>query len=402
MKYLILLSDGMSGFPLAKLDGKTTLGSAQTPNMNKLACSGEIGMVATTPEGMEPGSDVTNMSLFGYDPEKYYTGRAPLEALSMGIELGENDVAFRCNLVNLLHHEGRVYMHDYSAGHITTDEGNELIKGLEDLLKLEKIKFFPGISYRNIMVYYDCPEELEKLKLFPPHDIIGKPIKDYLPEDWGKSEIIWLMTQAQTYFHQHNVNKKRIESDKLPANSIWLWGQGKKPGFKPFKEKFGFTGGVVAAVDLIKGIGVAANLEIADVEGATGYIDTNYKGKADAALKFLEKHDFVFLHVEAADESGHEGNIENKIKAIEYFDEKIIGYLLEKMEKFGEFKILITPDHPTPIEKRTHVPDPVPFILYDSRKGLKACSIKFSEEEALKSSLKFDAGFKLTEYFFRI
>ncbi len=402
MKYLILLSDGMAGWPLKELNGKTTLEAANTPNMDKLAANGEIGLVATTPEGMEPGSDVTNMSLFGYDPKKYYTGRAPLEALSMGIKLGKHDVAFRCNLVNLLHYEGRVYMHDYSAGHITTEEGNRLIEDFNNLLKLENIKFFPGISYRNIMVYYNCPEYIEKLKLTPPHDIIGKEVKDFLPENWGESEIVWLMTQSQTFFHQHEVNKKRLEREKLPANSIWLWGQGKKPDFPLFKDKFSITGGVIAAVDLIKGIGIAAGLEIKDIDGATGYIDTNYKGKADGALELLKKHDFVFLHVEAADESGHEGNIENKIKAIEYFDEKIVGYLLNKLKsKFDSFKILITPDHPTPIEKRTHIPDPVPFILYESSKKLTDKKVKFSEKEAEATKNFFNAGFKLTEYFIK-
>jgi 2,3-bisphosphoglycerate-independent phosphoglycerate mutase len=402
MKYIILLSDGMAGWPLKELNGKTTLEAAKTPNMDKLAAHGEIGLVATTPEGMEPGSDVTNMSLFGYDPQKYYTGRAPLEALSMGIKLSENDVAFRCNLVNLLHYEGRVYMHDYSAGHITTEEGNRLIEDFNNLLKLENIKFFPGISYRNIMVCYNCPDHIKNVKLYPPHDIIGKEVKYYLPDNWGQNEIVWLMTQSQTFFHQHEVNKKRLEQEKLPANSIWLWGQGKKPALPLFKEQYSITGGVIAAVDLIKGIGVAAGLEIQDIEGATGYIDTNYKGKADATLELLEKHDFVFLHVEAADESGHEGNIENKIKAIEYFDEKIVGYLLDKLEaKFDEYKILITPDHPTPIEKRTHIPDPVPFILYSSKDKLTDKNIKFSEKEAEQAKNLYDAGFKLTEHFLK-
>ncbi len=400
MKYIILLSDGMSGYPLEELNNQTTLEAAKTPFMDKLAANGQIGLVQTTPKGMEPGSDVTNMSLFGYEPEIYYTGRAPLEALSMGIQLSENDVAFRCNLVNLLHHEGRVYMHDYSAGHIDTEEGNQLIRDLNTLLKLENIRFFPGISYRNILVYNNCPEKLANIKLTPPHDILGKEVRHYLPEDWGSNEIIWLMTQSQTFFHQHKVNKHRIEADKLPANSIWLWGQGKKPGFMKFKDKFGITGGVIAAVDLIKGIGIAADLEIKNIEGATGYIDTNYKGKADAAIEVLQNNDFVFLHVEAADESGHEGNIEHKIKAIENFDEKIVGYMLSKLkERYSDFKILITPDHPTPIEKRTHVAEPVPFIIYSSHNSSDKSGVKFSERVAAESKLLFDTGYQLTEYF---
>ena len=380
MKYLVLLADGMAGWEVEELGNKTTLEAANTPYMNRLSKNGEIGIAHTVPKGMEPGSDITNMSLFGYDPEKYYTGRAPLEALSMGIQLGENDVAFRCNLVNLLHYEGRVYMHDYSAGHITTEEGNELIKGLDELLNLENIKFFPGISYRNIMVYYNCPEKIEKEKLFPPHDIIGKEIKDFLPENWTTNEIVWLMTQSQTYFFQHSVNKKRIEAEKLPANSIWLWGQGKKPDFPEFKIKNGVDGVVIAAVDLIKGIGEAAGLQNISVEGATGYIDTNYKGKADAALKALETKDFVYLHVEASDEAGHEGSYEKKLKAIEYFDEKIVGYLYENLKNKGfDFKFLITADHPTPVKKRTHTSEPVPYIIFSSKGEKNYNSDNFSE-----------------------
>ncbi len=398
MKYLILLADGMAGWKLKELDGKTTLEAADTPFMNKLASQGEVGMAHTVPQGMEPGSDITNMSLFGYAPEKYYTGRAPLEALSMGINLGETDVAFRCNLVNLLHYEGRVYMHDYSAGHITTEEGNELIKGLDNLLKLDNIKFFPGISYRNIMVYYNCPETVEKEKLYPPHDIIGKEVKDYLPDNWASNEIVWLMTQSQTFFYQHSINKKRIEQQKLTANSIWLWGQGRKPDFPDFKSKNSLDGAVIAAVDLIKGIGEAAGLENINVEGATGYLDTNYRGKADAALKALESKDFVYLHVEASDEAGHEGSFENKIKAIEYFDEKIVGYLYENLKSQGiEFKFLITADHPTPVEKRTHTSEPVPFIIFSSEQDKSSGSVNFSEDFAENSGVTVNSGVELFE-----
>jgi 2,3-bisphosphoglycerate-independent phosphoglycerate mutase len=400
MKYLILLADGMAGWPIKDLGDKTTLEAANTPFMDLLASKGEIGLAKTVPENMEPGSDITNMGLMGYDPAKYYTGRAPLEALSMDIELLEEDVAFRCNLVNLLHHEGRVYMHDYSAGHITTEEGRELIEGLDKLLNLDNIKFFPGISYRHIMVCYNCPEHIANEKLFPPHDIMGKEVKDYLPENWENNLIVWLMTQAQTYLFQHSVNKKRIEEQKLPANSIWLWGQGKKPSFPLFKEKNNLDGAVIAAVDLIKGIGKAAGLDVVDVEGATGYLDTNYKGKADAALKALEDKNFVYLHVEASDETGHEGNAEKKIKAIENFDKKIIGYIYEKLILSGEnFKILITADHPTPVEKRTHTNDPVPFIIYSSNNEKNNKIDNFSEKIAEKSKNILKSGVELFEKF---
>ena len=401
MKYIVLLADGMAGWPLKELSNRTTLEATKTENMNYLATNGEIGMVQTTPEGMSPGSDVTNMSLFGYDPKKYYTGRAPLEALSMGIDLKENDVAFRCNLVNLLHYEQRVFMHDYSAGHISTEEGKKLIEDMDRFFNFEDIKFFPGISYRHICVFYNCPEEIANTKLYPPHDIIGEPIIKYLPEDWINNKIVWLITQAQTYLAQHEINKKRIEENKLPANSIWLWGQGKKPLFESFKEKFRLNGAVIAAVDLIKGIGVAAGLDIINVEGATGYLDTNYEGKAQAAIDALKEKDYVYLHVEASDEAGHEGSIEKKIQAIEYFDKRIVEPIFKKLKERNEdFRILLTADHPTPIEKKTHTSEPVPFIIYDSRFDKNDENlVNFSEKVAQKSDKFFKSGVELAEYF---
>ncbi len=402
MKYIILLADGMAGWKLNELGGKTTLEAANTPNMNYLASNGEIGMVKTTPEGMEPGSDVTNMGLFGYEPEKYYTGRAPLEALSMGIELGENDVAFRCNLVNLLQYEQRVFMHDYSAGHISTEEGRKLIEDMDKFFNFDNIKFFPGISYRHICVFYNCPDDIANTKLYPPHDIVGEPIIKYLPEDWIDNKIVWLITQAQTFLAQHEINKKRIEQNKLPANSIWLWGQGKKPLFESFKKKFGLNGAVIAAVDLIKGIGVAADLEVINVEGATGYLDTNYEGKAQAAIEALKKgKDFIYLHVEASDEAGHEGSIDKKIRAIEYFDKRIVEPVFNFLKQCeDDYKILVTADHPTPIKKKTHTDEPVPYIIYDSRKNRKLeRKINFSEEEAKKTKNYFSSAVNLTKYF---
>ncbi len=403
MKYIVLIADGMAGWQLKELEGKTTLETANTPNMNRLCANGIIGLVKTTPDGFPPGSDVTNMALMGYEPEKYYTGRAPLEALSMGIDLKENDVAFRCNLVTLLHYEQRVYMHDYSAGHISTEEAKILIEDMNNFFNFQDIKFFPGISYRHICVFYNCPEEVANEKLYPPHDIIGKPIIEYLPKNWENNIIVWLITQAQTFLNQHEINKKRINEGKLPANSIWLWGQGKKPELEKFEKKFGLKGAVISAVDLIRGIGVSAGMEIINVKGATGYLDTNYEGKAQSAINALNKNDFVYVHVEASDEAGHEGSIEKKVKAIEFFDKRIVGVILENLkEKNFPYKILITADHPTPIEKRTHTNEPVPFIIYDSRKKFSISkNFNFSEKIAKESGIFYNSGVELIKNFLK-
>ena len=394
MKYIVLLGDGMSDQPLDQLNGLTPLQAAATPHMDFMAQRGRLGLACTVPEGYPPGSDVANLSVFGYDPKSCYTGRSPLEAASMGIELGPDDVAFRVNLVNLEPHAGGLYMKDYSAGHISSEEGRELVEFLQRELGGDEFQFYPGIGYRHLMVWRNGSD---KLTATPPHDITGKSVIDYLPRGEGEDRLMELMNHAQMLLHGHPVNKKRDEEEKPPANSIWLWGQGKAPVIEPYLTRFGLSGAVISAVDLIRGIGVCAGLEIIKVEGATGYIDTNYEGKTRAALEALERSDFVFLHVEAPDEASHTGNLEHKIRAIEDFDAKIVGPVLEGIRKFGDYRILCTPDHPTPLSIMTHTADPVPFILYAGETDLKPGVSGYSETAARETGLYLEDGYRLME-----
>ena len=363
MKYLVLLGDGMADEPMDELDGKTVLEYAHTPNMDKLALCSEVGMTQTVPEGFHPGSDVANLSVFGYDPATCYSGRSPLEAASMGVELGPDDVAFRLNLVDIIHNYGKLYMHDFSAGHISSDEARILIEALKEHLEGDGIEFYPGVSYRHLMVWRNGSD---KMVCTPPHDIINQSIEDKLPSGEGADTLIKLTTSAQMILNNHPVNKARAKAGKSVANSIWLWGQGKAPHMQTYQEKFGIEGTVISAVDLIKGIGIYAGMDAVDVPGATGYVDTNYAGKVEAALNALKHKDFVYVHVEAPDEAGHSGDVAEKIQAIEQFDEKIVGAVLAGLEGFGPYRILIMPDHPTPLHLRTHSMDPVPYILHDS------------------------------------
>nr|WP_320116253.1 cofactor-independent phosphoglycerate mutase [uncultured Desulfuromonas sp.] len=383
MKYLVLLGDGMADEPLEALNGKTPLEHAATPNMDKLATLGEIGLAETVPNGFHPGSDVANLSVFGYDPSQCYTGRSPLEAASMHVELGPDDVAFRLNLVDIMHHYGKLYMADFAAGHISTEEARQIIDTLQEELGDERFEFYPGVSYRHLMVWRNGKDQME---FVPPHDIINQSIEDKMPKGEGADELIHLMNSAQMLLSNHPVNVKRTHDGKAPANSIWLWGHGKAPQMETYQEKFGLSGAVISAVDLIKGIGIYAGLEIIDVPGATGYIDTNYQGKAQAALDALQRHDFVYLHVEAPDEAGHSGDLEEKIKAIELFDEQVVGTILNQAEQLGDFRALVLPDHPTPVELRTHTPDPVPYILYASDGSLASSAERCYHEKAAKES----------------
>jgi len=363
MKYIVLLGDGMADEPMDELDGKTVLEYAKTPHMDTLAGVSEVGLAHTVPQGFSPGSDVANLSVFGYDPATCYSGRSPLEAASMGVELGPDDVAFRLNLVDIVHNYGKLYMHDFTAGHISTPEARTLIKTLQEELGEDGIEFYPGVSYRHLMVWR---KGKHLMKCTPPHDIINQSIEDKMPKGEGAEILIDLTTSAQMLLSNHPVNEKRIQEGKSIANSIWLWGQGKAPKMETYREKFAIDGSVVSAVDLIKGIGIYAGLDAIDVPGATGYVDTNYAGKVEAALQALQVKDFVYLHVEAPDEAGHSGNVAEKIKAIELFDEKIVGALLEQIADLGAYRILVMPDHPTPLHLRTHSMDPVPYILHDS------------------------------------
>lgn len=405
MKYIILLGDGMADRPRSDLGGRTCLQAARTPNLDRMATLGQIGMVRTVPAGFPPGSDVANLSVMGYDPRKYYTGRSPLEAASIGVQLGPDDVAYRCNLVTLRvssagggsERRRNAVMEDFSAGHISTQEARSLIEEIERKLGTEHIRFFPGVSYRHLMVWKGGKDRIE---CTPPHDIQDRSISDYLPSGEGADVINRLMEASADILTAHPVNKARLEQGKRTANSIWLWGQGKRPSMPTFREKYGLEGSVISAVDLTKGIGVYAGFEVVNVPGATGWIDTNYVGKAEHALFALKTRDIVYLHVEAPDEAGHTGDVRNKIKAIEDFDELVVGNILEGMRQFDEYRILAMPDHPTPIEIRTHSAEPVPFALYDSRHEREGDPVAYCEKIAeRKDAALFEKGYTLMDHF---
>jgi 2,3-bisphosphoglycerate-independent phosphoglycerate mutase len=394
MKYIVLLGDGMSDERIDELGGKTPLQAARTPNMDFMAKRGKLGLARTVPKGLPPGSDVANLSVFGYDPASCYTGRSPLEAASMGVALGENDVAFRVNLVNLHPHGSRIYMQDYSAGHISTADGRELLEELQNRLGDDEFQFYPGVGYRHLLVWRNGKERITTI---PPHDITGKDIVDFLPKGEGADRLINLMNSSQMLFHNHPQYKRRLADNQLPANSIWLWGQGKSPQMATFSDKFGLSGAVISAVDLIKGIGIYAGLEIINVPGATGYIDTNYRGKAEAALKALARKDYVYLHVEAPDEASHSGKLADKIRAIEDFDALVVGPVLEGIKEFGDYRILCTPDHPTPVERMTHTSEPVPFILYSGEQLTDEKVAGYDEDSAAATGLFVEEGYRLME-----
>ena len=399
MKYIVIIGDGMADRPLKELGGKTALQKALTPNMDRLAASGVAGSVRTVPADMHPGSDVANLSILGYDPHKYYSGRAPLEAASIGVRLDKNDVAFRCNLVTLKYNRSRTraIMEDYSSGHITTEEAAELIREIDTKLGTKRIKFYSGVSYRHLMVWSGGSPDVECV---PPHDITGKSIMDYLPVGEGDDVIRKIMVDSVDLLTDHPVNRKRIRNGKNPGNAVWLWGQGKKPAMPTFRKKYSLDGALISAVDLTKGLGIYAGFRILDVPGITGYLDTNYKGKADAALKALKETDFVYIHVEAPDEAGHSGKTRDKIKAIEDFDRLVVGTVLRGAKALGEYRVLLLPDHPTPVELRTHTGDPVPFVLFDSRDIRKNKGVQFDEKIVDRiDALSFEEGHKLMDFF---
>jgi 2,3-bisphosphoglycerate-independent phosphoglycerate mutase len=364
MKYLVVIGDGMADFAVDELGGKTPLMAARKPNIDRCAREGFCGQVITVPPGFSPGSDVAGMSLFGYDPAECYTGRAPIEAYGMGLRLDQGDVAFRCNLVYLDARGSKVLMGDYCADHITTEEARRLVEDFAAAVGGEEFQFFPGVSYRHLIRWKNGKSDMVTT---PPHDITDKEVIDYLPQGAGASELIRLMSDSQIFLKEHPVNRERAGRGLLPANSIWLWGQGTKPHFTTFYEKYKVRGAVVAAVDLVKGIGALAGFETPHVEGATGYLDTDYGAKAKKALELLERYDIVYVHVEAPDEASHEGSLHEKIKAIESIDEKVVGYLLEHMGQ--DVRLLIVTDHATPLSMRTHYACPVPFTVF--QKGRK-------------------------------
>jgi 2,3-bisphosphoglycerate-independent phosphoglycerate mutase len=362
MKYVILLGDGMSDWPVEALGGKTPLQAAHTPHMDQLARLGQTGQAWTIPEGMSTGSDVAALTILGYDTRTLYTGRSPLEAASMGISLQLSDVALRCNLVVFGAEQEHKTMADFSGGHITTEEARPLIATLNAELGNDTFQFYPGVSYRHCLVWR---EGLVGMTLTPPHDITGRPIDTYLPRGEGAKTLCRLMDASQTILADHPVNVQRRAHGEPAISSIWLWGAGRRPQIPSFRERYGLTGAVISAVDLHKGLALYAGLEPTSVPGATGWLDTNYAGKVEYALKALQSKDFVFLHVEAPDEAGHQGDVAAKVQAIEDFDAKVVGPMLEGLHKyFGDFRVLLLPDHPTPIALKTHVREPVPIALY--------------------------------------
>lgn len=396
MKYVVLIGDGMADYPVPELNNKTPLEVAYKPNMDYLARNGEMGLVKTIPDSLQPGSDVANLSVFGYDPELYYTGRSPLEAVSMGIDLGDIDVAIRCNLVTLSD-EGKYEdktMIDYSSGEITTDEARELIKEISGELNSADFSFYPGISYRHCLVWKNGNLNL---KLTPPHDISGKKVANYLPEGEGSELLLSLMKKSTEILKDHPVNRNRVKNGLNPATSIWLWGQGRKPSLKTFYEKFNLSGSVISAVDLVRGIGILAGLKPVYVEGATGNIHTNYKGKAMAALKELESgSDFVYIHVEAPDECGHQGLAESKVKSIELIDAELLAPLMEGLSGW-DYSILMLPDHPTPLSTRTHSRDPVPYVIYRKNSSQKNSGGSYCEKNAASTGIFVEKGHTLIE-----
>jgi 2,3-bisphosphoglycerate-independent phosphoglycerate mutase len=394
MKFIILQGDGMADYPLDVLGGKTPLEAARTPNMDWLAQRGEYGIAHVIPEGFPPGSDVGNMCIMGYDPAVYHTGRSPLEAASMGVALGPNDIAFRCNLVTLGGAGAETFMEDFTSGHISTKEAAELIRVIGSALGGDGIDFFPGVSYRHLMVWRNGKEEMATT---PPHDITDQKTAGYMPNGDGADRLLKLMRDSQAVLADHPVNKNRQAEGLRQATSIWLWGQGRAPQLPRLTERFGIKGGVISAVDIIHGLGVYAGLERIEVPGITGFLDTNYVGKGEYGVRSLERNDLVFIHVEATDEAGHMGDVEKKIQALEDFDEKVVGTVLKGMAHRKDWRVLLMPDHPTSIALKTHVSDPVPFVLYSPQEPRNNGTVGYNERDAAKTGVVAKQAFKLME-----
>lgn len=398
MKYLVMLCDGMADEPLEELGGKTPLEAAATPNMDRLAKVSEIGMVRTVPEEMAPGSDTANLSVIGYDPKCYYTGRSPLEALSIGVDMAPDDVSFRCNVVTLSEEEEKYEdrkILDHSSDEISTEEAAVLLEALKEGLKRDGYEFYVGTSYRHLLIW----KHGSVVELTPPHDILTKRIGEFLPKD---SLLREMMEKSYEILNHHPVNEARRKNGLKPANSAWFWGAGTRPALKAFEELHGKTGAMISAVDLLKGIAVGAGMQNLMVEGANGGLHTNYTGKAEAAVKALTEDgfDFVYIHVEAPDEMGHQGKVKDKIRSIEWIDEKIIGPVTERLSKQGQdFRMLVLPDHPTPICVRTHTADPVPYLLYDSTKNAQGAA-SYDEKHGMKSKIREEEGHRLIGHLF--
>ena len=400
MKYIVILGDGMADREIAEFGGKTILDVANKPNIDYMSEHGELGMVKTVPDGLKPGSDVANLSVMGYDVKNCYTGRSPLEAASIGVKLSDDDVTFRANLVTLSDDEpfSEKVMVDYSAGEISTSEAAELISAVEKELHTDLIHFYSGVSYRHLLVWRGGSTNVT---LTPPHDISDRKIGDYLPKGDNSEKLLELLKRSNEILKEHPINKKRIEEGKNPATSLWFWGEGTKPGIENFEKRYGIRGSVISAVDLLKGIAICADMKSIDVEGATGNWDTNFDGKAQAAFDALTKDgaDYVYIHMEAPDECGHQGNAEKKKLSVELIDEKVVGFLKATLDAHNiEYKMLIMPDHPTPVSIKTHTKDPVPFVIYSSlKKG--GSGLSYSEKNAEKTGVYFGSGVELARHF---
>ncbi|MDO4317564.1 MAG: cofactor-independent phosphoglycerate mutase [Lachnospiraceae bacterium] len=394
MKYLVVLGDGMADEPLEALGGKTPLAFAKTPVMDELAKTGEVGLVKTIPDGMKPGSDTANLAVLGYDPKLYYTGRSPLEALSIGVAMKDTDVALRCNLVTLSEEEPyeEKTILDHSASEITTEEAAVLLDAVRKQLEWEGYHFYVGVSYRHLLIR----NRGRIVELTPPHDILERKIGAYLPDD---ETLLAMQKRSFAILNEHPVNLARAAKGLHKANSLWFWGAGTRPSLRSFEEKNGKKGAMISAVDLLKGIAVGAGMRNIDVPGATGGLETNYEGKAQAAVKTLLENgdDFVYIHLEAPDEMGHQGSAERKIKAIEYLDARVLRVVKEAMDKSGEdYRLLVMPDHPTPVRLRTHTPDPIPYLLYDSRRDIHTAAA-YNEAEAKNTGICREEGFRLMD-----
>ena len=400
MKYLVMLCDGMADEPNEALGNSTPMEKANKPCMDSLAAKAEVGIVKTVAEGLKPGSDVANLSVLGYEPAVSYSGRSPLEAASIGIDLKDTDVTLRCNLVTLSDdedYENKTIL-DYCADDISSEEAKILIEYIQEKLGNDVFRFYPGVSYRHCLVWSNGNPHPGVLT--PPHDITGKVITDYIPKGEDVDELYDLMKKSYDLLKDHPVNQARIARGKRPANSIWLWGEGTKPLLDNFSEKFGIKGSMISAVDLLKGIAICAGMNSVDVDGATGYLDTNFDGKCKAAIEeFKNGADLVYVHVEAPDECGHRGEIENKVKAIEMIDEHILGPVVEFLKGYDDFAVLVCPDHPTPLSIRTHTSTPVPYLIYDSKNEINSGVKVFCEKEARETGNYIEKGFTMMNYF---
>ena len=401
MKYLVVLYDGMADYPVPALGGKTPMELANKPLLDKLARFGKVGTVKTVADGLKPGSDIANMSVLGYNPRECYTGRSPLEAVSIGVDMKDSDIIFRTNLVTLSDEENYEdkTMVDYSAGDISTAEAAEIIKSVQEHFGNEKFAFYSGVAYRHCLVWNNGTLDLGKMT--PPHDISGKVIGEHLSKSDNAKELIAMMKESYDFLMEHPVNKERMAKGERPANSIWLWGEGTKPALPDFKEKYGVDGSIISAVDLLKGIAKCAGMASPDVPGATGYIDTNFEGKADCAVEELKTKDFVYIHIEAPDECGHRNEPENKVKAIEMIDEKVLARVIPELDKYDDYKVMVLPDHPTPIVTMTHAGDAVPYMIYQKSKAADNGIESFTESTAKAAGNYVEIGYTLMDSFIK-